>query len=110
LADQLEVPPCEQSETSDSIEVQRCRRAQYSGHPKALTLGGSKISGFDQSVKEDRSWRAKMDCHDHCKGRSPLPFVSDIIRSPNDHDGRRPISQNSLRACFACGTIRSATA
>jgi hypothetical protein len=45
-------------ETSDSIEVQRCRRAQYTGHPKALTLSGSKISGFVQSVKEERSWGA----------------------------------------------------
>ena len=42
-------------ETSDSIEAQRCRRAQYSGRPKALTLSGSKLLGFVQSVKEDRS-------------------------------------------------------
>jgi hypothetical protein len=44
--------------TSDSIEAQRCRRAQYSGQPTALTLSGSKISGFVQSVKEDRSGEA----------------------------------------------------
>jgi len=35
-----------------------------------------------------------MDCNDHSKGGSPLPFLDYIIRSPYDHDGRRPISPN----------------
>jgi hypothetical protein len=42
-------------ETSDSIEAQRCRRAQYSGQPTALNLCGSTILGLVRSVKEDRS-------------------------------------------------------
>jgi hypothetical protein len=32
-----------------------------------------------------------MDCNDHSKGGSPLPFVRDIIRLPNNHDSRRLI-------------------
>jgi hypothetical protein len=42
-------------ETSNSIEAQRCRRAQYSGRAAVLTVNGSEILGLVESVKEDRS-------------------------------------------------------
>jgi hypothetical protein len=29
-------------ETTDPVEAQRCRRAQYVGFPTAVTMGGSK--------------------------------------------------------------------
>ena len=40
-------------ETNDPVAAQRCRRAQYVGFPTALTLGGSKVVGLVQSVKEE---------------------------------------------------------
>ena len=42
-------------ETNNSIEAQRCRRAQYGGRAAALTLNGSTIFGMVRSVREDRS-------------------------------------------------------
>jgi hypothetical protein len=42
-------------ETTNSIEAQRCRRAQYSGRTAMLTVNGSEILGIVESVKEDRS-------------------------------------------------------
>jgi len=40
-------------ETNDPVEAQRCRRAQYTGRPTAVTLGGSKFLGLVRSVKEE---------------------------------------------------------
>ena len=40
-------------ETTDPVEAQRCRRAQYVGFPTAVTLGGSKFVGLVQSVKQE---------------------------------------------------------
>lgn len=75
-------------EMSDSNEGRRCRRAQYSGLPTALNLSGSTVLGLFRSVKEDRSGSApRWIVTIIPKGGSPLPFVRDIIRMPNDHDG-----------------------
>jgi hypothetical protein len=40
-------------ETTDPVEAQRCRRAQYAGFPTAVTLGGSKFVGLVQSVRQE---------------------------------------------------------
>jgi hypothetical protein len=40
-------------ETTDPVEAQRYRRAQYVGFPTAVTLGGSKFVGLVQSVKQE---------------------------------------------------------
>ena len=40
-------------ETNDPREAQRCRRAQYIGHPAEVTISGSKILGVVRSVKQD---------------------------------------------------------
>jgi hypothetical protein len=40
-------------QTSDAVEAQRCRRAQYSGLPTTITLNGLTIRGIVQSVREE---------------------------------------------------------
>ena len=45
-------------ETSESLEAQRCRRAQYSGLATVLTLNGSKYRGKVIAVKEVQSAQA----------------------------------------------------
>lgn len=42
-------------ETTDPIEAQRCRRAQYLGQIARLTLNGSRVTGKVRSVMEDVS-------------------------------------------------------
>lgn len=45
-------------ETDDSVEARRCRRAQYAGYAKEVTINGSKVLGIVRSVKQEpgRSW------------------------------------------------------
>jgi hypothetical protein len=40
-------------ETSDHIEAQRCRRAQYTGLPATLTLNGSTVLGVVMAVRPE---------------------------------------------------------
>jgi hypothetical protein len=40
-------------ETSNPVEAQRYRRAQYSGLPTTITLNGSAVRGLVRSVKEE---------------------------------------------------------
>jgi hypothetical protein len=42
-------------QTNDPIEARTCRRAQFSGYAKELTLNGVAISGLVHSVKEDNA-------------------------------------------------------
>jgi hypothetical protein len=42
-------------ETTDALDVRRCRYAQYSGLPKTLMLCGSTVTGIVSSVMQDRS-------------------------------------------------------
>ena len=40
-------------ETSNRLEAQRCRRAQYSGMPATFTLNGLCVRGVVRSVREE---------------------------------------------------------
>jgi hypothetical protein len=42
-------------ETTDALDVRRCRYAQYSGLPKTLMLCGSTVTGIVRSVMRDMS-------------------------------------------------------
>jgi hypothetical protein len=46
-------------ETTDRRDARRCRRAQYGGLPKLLTLCGSTISGVVRSVMDDETCTPK---------------------------------------------------
>jgi hypothetical protein len=42
-------------QTNDPIEARTCRRAQFSGFAKQLTLNGVAVSGLVHSVMEDKA-------------------------------------------------------
>jgi hypothetical protein len=77
-------------EITDSIEIRRCRYAQYRGEKTTLILNGRPVTGMARSIREvESSKHGTLDCVSRsAAGQSGL-----ISARLSKHDGRdRPSS------------------